>query len=181
MSDIFISYSNKDRPWVERFAKTLGTHGWSVWWDRDIPTGQTFDTVIEKALESAKCAIVVWSENAVASKWVRSEAADALERMILLPVRIDNTKLPLEFRRIQTKSLIDWKEGSSHSEFDKLVEEIERLAKVAARHCCTRHKILVGTSSSSLAAEPTHRHRGGDREWPHAVVDFDSHSNRIDD
>ena len=129
MSDIFISYSNKDRPWVEQFAKVLAARGWSVWWDRDIPTGQTFDTVIEKALESAKCAIVVWSENAVASKWVRSEAADALERMILLPVRIDNTKLPLEFRRIQTKSLIDWKEGSSHSEFDKLVEEISALLK----------------------------------------------------
>ena len=81
MSDIFISYSSKDRPWVEQFAKVLAARGWSVWWDREIPTGQTFDTVIEQALESAKCAIVVWSEYSVASKWVRSEAADALERM----------------------------------------------------------------------------------------------------
>lgn len=125
--DIFISYSSKDRPWVQQFAKALVSRGWSVWWDRDIPTGQTFDTIIEQALEGAKCAIVVWSENAVASKWVRSEAADALERMILLPVRIDNAKLPLEFRRLQTKSLIDWSEGCSHSEFDKLIEEVGAL------------------------------------------------------
>jgi len=29
MSDIFISYTNKDRPWVERFAKVLAG---LVWW-----------------------------------------------------------------------------------------------------------------------------------------------------
>ena len=51
MSDIFISYSNKDRPWVEQFAKTLGTHGWSVWWDRNIPTGESFNAVIRQELE----------------------------------------------------------------------------------------------------------------------------------
>lgn len=129
MSDIFISYSSKDRIWIEKFVKVLTSHGWSVWWDRDIPTGQTFDMEIERALEKSKCVIVVWSRNAVASKWVRSEAAHALERNILLPVRIDNSKLPLEFQRLQTQSLIDWNERNSHRGLERLVQDIGVLLK----------------------------------------------------
>jgi hypothetical protein len=154
--DIFISYSREDRAWVEQFARALSCRGWSVWWDRDIPTGRTFDTIIEQALETARCAIVVWSEHAVASKWVRSEAADALERMILLPVRIDNAKLPLEFRRIQTKSLSDWKEGRSHPEFDKLIEEIGVLLNAAPPAVGTRvQSPRVGVHLRWLLTLPT--------------------------
>lgn len=153
--DIFISYSREDHAWVEQFARALSSRGWSIWWDRNIPTGRTFDTIIEQALESAKCAVVVWSEHAVASKWVRSEAADALERMILLPVRIDNTKLPLEFRRIQTKSLIDWKEGRSHSEFDKLVEEIGALLNAPPAAVASHTKSPPGVHPLWLLSLPT--------------------------
>ena len=54
MSDIFISYSSKDRPWVERFAKVLESYGWSVWWDRNIPTGGSFNAVIQTGAVSSK-------------------------------------------------------------------------------------------------------------------------------
>ena len=52
MSDIFISYAREDRPPAEWLAKALGGHGGSVWWDREIVTGSTFEDVIEKALGS---------------------------------------------------------------------------------------------------------------------------------
>ena len=101
MSDIFISYSNKDRPWVEQFAKTLGTHGWSVWWDRDIPTGQTFDTVIEKALEARNVRSLSGPKTPSRPNGSDRKPPMPLKRMILLPVRIDKAKLPLEFRRFK--------------------------------------------------------------------------------
>jgi hypothetical protein len=76
--------------------------------------------------------------------------------MILLPVRIDNAKLPLEFRRIQTKSLIDWKEGRSHPEFDKLLEEIGVLLNAPPAAVVLRTQSpRVGVHSRWLLSLPT--------------------------
>jgi hypothetical protein len=125
--DIFISYSSKDRPWVEPFAKLLTSLGWSVWWDRHIPTGQSFDAVIEQHLTTARCVIVVWSQSSVTSDWVKTEAAAAKERKVLLPILIDDAKLPLEFSRAQTQCLKDWQHGSSYLGIDQLIKDITAL------------------------------------------------------
>jgi hypothetical protein len=125
--DIFISYSSKDRAWVEAFAKILVSRGWTVWWDRQIPTGDSFDIVIEQHLTTARCVIVVWSQHSVGSDWVKNEAAAARERKVLLPILIDDAKLPLEFKRIQTQFLQDWQDGSPHAGFDRLLHDIARL------------------------------------------------------
>lgn len=46
-----------------------------MWWDRTIPPGSTFDRVIEQALDSARCVVVLWSATSAASDWVKTEAA----------------------------------------------------------------------------------------------------------
>ena len=53
MANIFISYASEDRNKAEELAQALGTRGLSVWWDRKIPLGKSFDEVIEKALGEA--------------------------------------------------------------------------------------------------------------------------------
>ena len=45
MADIFSSYSSKDRSRVELFVKALASQGWSIFWDRVIPVGKTWDEV----------------------------------------------------------------------------------------------------------------------------------------
>jgi hypothetical protein len=134
MSDIFISYSSKDRPWVERFAKTLETHGWSVWWDRNIPTGGSFNAVIRQELRAASCAIVVWSEQSVESEWVQAEADEARKQEKYLPVRIDESDIPLGFTQRTFQSLVDWETGADHPGFSQLLKDIERLVKSPPRH-----------------------------------------------
>lgn len=129
MSDIFISYSSKDRPWVEQFAKTLGSYGWSVWWDRNIPTGGSFNAVIRQELRAAKCAIVVWSKHSVDSEWVQAEADEAKKQDKYLPVRIDESEIPLGFTQRTFQSLVDWQEGVDHPGFAQLLKDIERLVK----------------------------------------------------
>ncbi len=124
MADIFISYASEDRLRVEPLAKELKEQGWSVFWDRTILPGKNFSQVIEKAIDAAKCVVVLWSNASIKSDWVQNEAAEGAKRSVLVPVLVDDVMVPLEFRRIQAANLTDWKGESSHSGFALLLESI---------------------------------------------------------
>jgi TIR domain len=125
MSDIFVSYASADRERAQLLAEALAREGWAVWWDRTIPPGKEFDQVIEEALDSAKCVIVLWSRTSTASSWVKTEAAEAMRRKILVPALIDDVKIPLEFRRLQAADLSQWEGEHSHPELEKFFRSIE--------------------------------------------------------
>jgi hypothetical protein len=127
MSDIFISYASEDRSKARELAEALSGRGWSVWWDRKIPLGKSFDAVIEKALAESKCVIVLWSAVSAASEWVRNEASEAKRRDILVPVFLEAIDAPLAFRLLNGANLTDWQPGTAHPEFDKLTEHVAEL------------------------------------------------------
>ncbi len=77
MADVFISYDSSDRDRVAALATAIENRGWTVWWDRKLHAGATFDREIEAEL--AKCIVVVCSRESVESDWVRSEAARSPE------------------------------------------------------------------------------------------------------
>ena len=60
----------------------------------------------------------------MASEWVKNEAAAAAEKGVLVPVLIENVKLPLEFRRRQTVDLAGWDGDKAHSGLTSLHEGI---------------------------------------------------------
>jgi hypothetical protein len=124
VSDIFISYASKDRLRVRTLADALVAQGWSVWWDRQIPAGQTFDHVIAEALASARCIVVLWSRQSINSNWVREEAEEGRKRGILIPVLIDNVLPPLGFGRIQAADLLHWDGTKTSEAFQKLAIDI---------------------------------------------------------
>jgi cell division septation protein DedD len=127
MSDIFLSYASSDRETAHKFADALEGLGWSVWWDREIPPGKTFDQVIEEELDSARCVVVLWSKESVRSRWVRTEASAALDRERLVPALIDTVAIPLEFKRIQAATLMDWDGDTANPEFDRLVQAVRQM------------------------------------------------------
>ena len=134
MSDIFISYSRNDRPKAELFARAFEAVGWSVWWDRTIPAGGTFDKFIEEALNSAKVVMVLWSHESVQSRWVRNEAEEAASRNILVPVLIEpGVPIPLSFKRIQAANFVGWDGEPSAESFQGLVADISGLVGQAPR------------------------------------------------
>lgn len=128
MTDIFISYASEDRSRAETLAKTLEALGWSVWWDRTIPPGKAFDQVIQEAIESARCVVVLWSNRSIRSDWVKEEANIGKERKILVPAKIDPVDLPLGFGRIQAADLINWQAEKGHPGFLSLQNAISELA-----------------------------------------------------
>jgi TIR domain len=127
MSDIFISYASQDRARAKQLAEALGRHGWTIWWDRNIPFGKSFDQVIEEQITEARCLIVLWSVHSVASDWVKNEAREGKARGVLIPVLIEETRIPLEFRHVQTANLAGWEPAMLHAEFEKLLRELEQL------------------------------------------------------
>ena len=122
--DVFISYAAEDRERARSIAVYLESRGWSVWWDRKIPVGRAFDEAIEDALRRARCVVVLWTKDAVASRWVRSEASDAAQRQVLVPVLVEEVTIPLEFRHLQALDLRAWKPGTAPPALEHLHEAV---------------------------------------------------------
>ena len=126
MSDIFISYAKDDRAKAKKLATALETIGWSVFWDRTIPIGKTWDSVIESELSAARAMVVLWSDKSVSSEWVRAEAGEAADRGILLPAQIQkNIEIPLRFRSMQAADLSEWYGATEAPAFQELVDAIK--------------------------------------------------------
>ena len=110
--EVFLSYAHEDVEMAKSVSDRIVREKWSVFWDREIPVGLTWDDIVEGALDAAKCVVVLWSPAARDSDWVRIEAAEGAERGILAPALIAVTKIPLRFRRIQAANLVGWNPGS---------------------------------------------------------------------
>ena len=154
MSHIFISYASADRDRAKTFADILIAQGWSVWWDRIIPPGREFDEVIEEALDAASCVVVLWSKHSVASRWVKTESAEAMRRKVLVPALIDDAKIPLEFRRLQAADLSQWHGEPDHPELQNFFQSLESHASRAQKAVPAASAINLHASAPSAQARP---------------------------
>jgi len=127
MADIFISYAHQDFNRIEPLVDALQDKGWSVFWDRTIPAGKNWRNYIGKALNDAKCVIVVWSNYSIESQWVSEEADDAMNRNVLVPVFYDNVQPPIGFRSIQVANLVEWTPTEHSSQFDQFIKDVNQV------------------------------------------------------
>lgn len=132
MVDVFISYKREDREPAERLARMLADRGYQVWWDAELMSGDTFITVIYEVLKVAKAAVVLWSENALTSRYVLGEAMFALNREIyigaVLTPRLD---LPPPFNIVQSQDVSHW--HTNPAILEGLIPAIARKAGPARR------------------------------------------------
>ena len=126
MSDVFIPYKREEREKAHAIAEALAKRGHSVWWDVDLLPGDKFADEIEAVIRNARAAIVLWSESAISSDFVRAEASMAADRKILIPVRIDDCQPPLPFGTIHTLDLREWTGSPDDPLLDPLLLAIEK-------------------------------------------------------
>jgi adenylate cyclase len=129
MADVFVSYARSDKARVAPLVAAIEAQGWSVWWDPAIEAGQQFDDQIDTQLQEALAVVVVWTPSSVSSRWVRGEARDAAERGILVPVRFEDARLPIDARAIQTTDLDKWDEDPASPEFQELLRSLAAVIK----------------------------------------------------
>lgn len=95
MADVFISYSKREPESTKALAAALHAHGYTVWWDTNVLTGDDFRKVILKELADARAVVVIWTRSSINSDWVIGEAERAKEMRKLIPVRARDVK-PLD-------------------------------------------------------------------------------------
>ncbi|MBV9994752.1 MAG: toll/interleukin-1 receptor domain-containing protein [Caulobacteraceae bacterium] len=127
MTDVFVSYAHEDAAVADALAVALAADGWSVWIDRTgLAEGTQFDEEIEAAIGQATVVIVLWSEASVKSRWVRAEAAFALDRGKLVPVVIDQALPPLQFLHVHNVELGGWDGRADDARFQVLQRALRR-------------------------------------------------------
>jgi len=128
MTDIFLSYSGKDRTRVQPLFDSLRERDFDVFWDQEIPPGTDWDTWIRQHLNDAKCAVVVWSAHSILSDNVRHEASIAKVQRKLVSVLIDAIapdQLPMGLYSVQASNLSRWTGSIEDEDWIKLLHEIE--------------------------------------------------------
>lgn len=127
MTDIFLSYTESDRDTARRIAGVLGKTGWTVWWDRRIPAGETWRSVLEHALEDMRCMVVLWSARSIESEWVYEEASEGRRQGKLVPVMIEKVRPPAGFREIQAADLTGWDGSADFEGLQMLLGDLESM------------------------------------------------------
>src|SRR5919112_1344677 len=74
MADVFVSYARPNASIAKRIASALRKRGYEIWFDEKLPAHRDYSEVIATELDHAAAVLVLWSEAATQSQWVRSEA-----------------------------------------------------------------------------------------------------------
>ncbi len=124
---VFVSYAHEDRGRAQQVVHGLEQAGFEVWWDGLIVAGAAYATKTEQALESASVVVVLWSKHALASHWVRDEAAVGRDQTRLVPVSLDGSDPPLGFRQYLFIDLSKWHGKLQAREFQAVVQAVREI------------------------------------------------------
>lgn len=133
MADVFLSYAREDAARAQQIAQGLQGAGLDVFWDNEIPPGQTWADYIEQKLSQCKVLIVLWSAHSVTSQWVREEARLGRDKGLLIPVMIDAVQPPFGFGELQAANLSGWTGSPEDSAWKRFLEAVASSVSAAPR------------------------------------------------
>lgn len=99
---VFISYSHKDKTFVDRLGMQLVHRNVNVWLDRwELSVGDSFVERVQEAVDGASALLVVLSKASVASEWCKKELSAGLlreleeKRVVVMPVMLEDCEVPV--------------------------------------------------------------------------------------
>lgn len=174
MTDVFLSYTSRDRPRAAQIAAALAACGFDVFWDQDVPPGRDWNSWIGERLTAARCVVVLWSKASAASRNVVHEATIALERGALVPVLIEDmssTDYPMGFYTTQAADL----RGFCGDDMPGLRALVAAIGERLGRPTPHRSKVSLPAPITKLAqaeAKAATAHKAGWMFWGAALAGF---------
>lgn len=127
MADVVISYSRENEATVRQLADAVAGEGYQVWRDDSaVMDASSADTIAEQ-IGRAKAVIVVWSEAAGASDWVKAEANVARGMKKLVQASADDRPPPIPFDPGQVASISSWLGQPDHPGWQRIKADLAAL------------------------------------------------------
>ena len=153
MSDVFISYSSRDREFADGLAKSLEEWGHRVFYDQKLKAGEKWPARLDEELRRAQFVLVLLSPDYLKSPWATSE----LERSALLEAEGKARLIPLLIRPtpippfLRDKYYADFS-GDVDTAFSRVREALAEPKPSAARRAVRAHEAqtLIGVLLSLL-------------------------------
>ena len=135
INPLFISYSHKDKAFVEAIKERLNAKGIRYWLDYEHATAGRLEKIIDQAMTLNPTVLLVLSENSVESDWVEWEARKArklekkLKRDVLCPVRLDESCFECDWperlrEQIFEYNVLDFSRWEEPKEVDEMFERL---------------------------------------------------------
>ena len=158
MADVILCYASEDAAVAGRLAAAVAAQGYSLWSEDELTQGSGAD--ITDRISPAKAAIVIWSEAAAASEWVRAEANFARGQKKLIQATIDDRPPPLPFRPTDTISIADWRGDEAHPGWRRIRAGLEALCGPAPARKAAAPAPARAVGVPPPAPAPAGRRRG---------------------
>ncbi len=126
--DVFVSHASEDAELVQAICDTFDKNGIPYWVStKHIKLGEDFASVIPPAIAASKIMLVVLSQHAVASSYVRREVDIAVKReKLIIPVIVGDVQMTdsMEFY-LSTSQFLFY--SNTQSFYDVLLQRIQEL------------------------------------------------------
>ncbi|RVU86492.1 toll/interleukin-1 receptor domain-containing protein [Leucothrix sargassi] len=154
MTDLYISYSMRERHWVSKLVKGLESEGYSVWWDHVAVLGDDIRPDSQVALESAKQVIAIWSPLAIDDDWVLQDAKAAQLSGKLVSVFHKSAILPSAFSDVDVINLKHWQgRDAEEPEFKAFLEALKTIIEPSRPSDSSRKQALKARRERMLAQQ----------------------------
>lgn len=172
MADVFLSYAREDSARAAQVANALQAAGIDVFWDSEIPPGQTWADYIEGKLTSCKALIVLWSEHSTKSQWVREEARMGRDKGVLIPAMIDSSQAPFGFGEVQAANLSSWNGEAEHPDWRRFMEAVRSATNRPAPAASPRPQPAMSAPPRDRTPPPApaKEKKGGMPAWAWGVI-----------